>query len=34
MNYIQRIYDLLVEAQINEVGNPKLETKKNRPEIS
>ena len=22
MNYIQRIYDLLVEAQINEVGNP------------
>jgi hypothetical protein len=29
MNYIQRIHDLLVEAQINEVGNPKL--KKPRP---
>jgi len=28
MNYIQRIYDLLTEAQINEVGNPALKAKK------
>ena len=28
MNYIQRIYDLLTETQINEVGNPDLKTKK------
>lgn len=28
MNYIQRIYDLLTEAQINERGNPDLKTTK------
>jgi hypothetical protein len=27
VNYIQRIHDLLVEAQINEVGNPEQKRK-------